>query len=103
MRIPLGIRKLIGNLSNWYYPATGTCGHCNRNWRVAQEHSTLFLYGHSCFPLCEMCWRDLSIAERLPHYEALYNRWASGPFEDDNGVPWPEVWGGMKKAVMAGL
>jgi len=103
VKIPLSLRKTIGIISRLYYPTFGTCGHCGRAWAVAKRHLTRCNDQGGCFTLCQMCWEDLTIEQRLPHYLSLYLQWRSEGFATKNGVPWEQVWKEMESAVRAGL
>jgi len=73
----LFIRKILGFLSNIYPGAWGysCCGRCGITWRFVVGHSTDVGDGGGMFPLCEHCWKELSIKQRLPYYSALYDSW----------------------------
>lgn len=104
MKIPLWLRKIIGMVSKLLYPGFGACGHCGRRWpAVEKKHYTQYTNHSGCFPLCQMCWEDLTIEQRLPHYLNLYLQWRSEGFDTCNGVPWEQVWIEMESAVRAGL
>lgn len=78
-------RSLIDAAYSW-------CLYCDRSWRVVDGHHT-FLNEHSgVFPLCEGCWKTLSVEHRIPFYRKLYEMY------DEPKEPW-EVW---EKAVREG-
>lgn len=60
------------------------CGRCETPWRFVQGHSTSYTEGRACFPLCEKCWSDLTINERLPYYRELWEKWDEGYAEWEN-------------------
>lgn len=71
------IRRIIGFLSQlnpeWY--GFSWCGRCKRVWAICEGHSTHYLEGRGCFPLCEECWGELTPDQRLPYYRDLWLRW----------------------------
>lgn len=52
-------------------------------WKFTEGHTTWYGDGtRGCFPLCEACWSDLTVEERLPFYERLLHDWhADHPVE----------------------
>jgi hypothetical protein len=42
---------------------------------MCEPHYTQYSEGSGMFPLCEDCWSDLSIKERLPYYTQLVQQW----------------------------
>jgi hypothetical protein len=83
------------------FPGYGTCLYCHRNWKICEPHNTPYQFTYSdqlplreCFPLCEECWQELSIEERLPYYRKLWVIWQTGDIEQ---------WLLMEKAVRKGL
>lgn len=56
-------------------PGYGTCFRCDIPWKFIKGHPTPYGGGRACFPLCEMCWQELTIEERLPYYEKLLKWW----------------------------
>ncbi len=70
--------------ARWRHPGSSWCGRCGRPWTVRpgkgteftlKNHATDYGQGSACFPLCESCWSQLTIDERLPYYVALVNEW----------------------------
>ncbi len=61
-------------------PGWSTCGHCDIPWKFVKRHETKCAKNLWCFPLCEKCWSELTIIQRLPHYQELMGRWG------DSGV-----------------
>lgn len=51
------------------------CSHCERPWNICKGHDTKWNERNSCFPLCEDCWSELTVEERLPHYVRLWSEW----------------------------
>lgn len=80
---------LPASVERFLLPHLGTCGKCRRPWKTGilgvVPHDTEYSNGSGCFPLCEGCWLSLTIAERLPHYERLIQRWS------DMGCPKDEA------------
>ena len=73
----LWLRKIIGDISKDLFPVYSGCGRCKRTWNVCKSHATDYSEGQGCFVLCEECWTELSIEERLPYYEDLIFLWRS--------------------------
>ena len=71
----LKLRRAVGFVTSRLFPSYSTCYHCGRPWKIVEPHDTNFRAGHGCFPLCQECWGELSIEQRLPYYEALVNHW----------------------------
>lgn len=108
-KIIFPIRKLLGSLSQSMDPAHGFCFHCGITWSYTENHVTDYEWALiewppgsgnwektrlcGCFPLCEFCWKNLTVEERLPHYQKLVlNTWG------ENAGEWQKV----RKAVMEG-
>lgn len=103
----------IGPISQWLSPGLGFCGHCETTWNWVWGHSTNFMTcegdpppprgpkatdgkvtaGSGMFPLCELCWREMTPAERLPYYRVLYDRWMA-----DYGSP--VDWSVVERSVL---
>lgn len=85
----------LGPLSQKLAPGFGWCLRCKTAWPFVQKHSTIFNRRCGCFPLCQDCWGELTIPERVPFYRALYDDWLTyGPVEDS--------WEQIESAVLAG-
>ena len=97
----LKIRRLIGKIANCFLKKCGKCYRCGRQWQICKEHLTPYIEGHSCFPLCEECWQELTPQTRLPFYRELWELWNSED-ENDNGVPYSEIWRCLKISVLDG-
>lgn len=96
----LFFRRLIGGITHRVYPQYSTCGRCGRPWNVAKPHYTNYQRsitggGAGCFPLCEPCWGELTIGERIPYYKSLWNLWLESP-------PMNETWEDILDAVREG-
>ncbi len=75
----------------------GGCHRCGGTWDYTQEHITHYGdEGRGCFPLCEACWSELTIEDRLPYYRGLWERWESG------GEGYAD-WGQIEASVRMGL
>jgi len=86
----LGCR--IGRVSQWLSPGFSWCEHCKTTWNWVWGHSTAFLWckgedltpdsegrfsgGSGMFPLCELCWRELTPETRLPYYLKVNASWS---------------------------
>ena len=80
------------------------CYRCHVLWRVGNTHSTQWSRSSGTFPLCESCWSDLTIEQRIPYYDRLVDDWVkSGTFNPDyNGQSEDEVRTAMLTAVREG-
>jgi len=78
---------------NW-----GRCGRCETVWAFVEGHSTPYSESSGCFPLCEACWSELTINQRFPYYNALWQQWN----DDPKYAPSPEKWEAIRDAVLAG-
>lgn len=93
-------RKAVGLVSRMVYLNYSACGRCNRSWALVDEHVTPVDFstgGHGCFPLCETCWSELTIEERLPYYHELFLYWKSIGSDKTQ-----EDWENMRIAVEMG-
>lgn len=93
-------RKLIGLISRTIFLSYSSCGRCGRTWNICKGHSTQYTESRGCFPLCEECWEELSIFERLPYYKALWNKWRSSGLPNCNSMSWDMLWTNIERAVM---
>jgi hypothetical protein len=69
---------------------------CQTTWFFVDSHATEFSTGEGCFPLCVLCWSELTPDERLPFYRKLYEEWAAHDSALDSSL-----WEKMKAAVLA--
>lgn len=90
----LRLRQIFGRLTRLLSPGYSGCGRCGCAWRFVQEHVTNYRLALGCFPLCEWCWRRLTPQERLPYYQALWQRW-----DGKDGKEWADI----QSAVLQGL
>ena len=51
----------MGRISRLLFPSHGYCGKCQTTWSLVKEHTTMYSDTRGCFPLCEKCWRSLTI------------------------------------------
>lgn len=103
----LWCRKVVGAISQIVKPFQSECGRCGRTWAFADEHMTWYEprdctvkrpeRGSGCFPLCETCWSELTIEERLPYYQELFLYWKS-----IGSAKTQEDWENMRIAVEMG-
>jgi len=71
----------------------GGCGRCKRAFGEPR-HCTEYYDKTSCYPLCEYCWKSLSVEQRLPYYRALWI---------ETGGMAKSRWEDLERAVMEGL
>lgn len=79
----------------------GWCYRCKTCWTFIPHHVTNYSPGCGCFPLCEPCWKELTIEDRLPYYRKLYEQWLRDDYRFfDNHTP--ETWNQIEQAVRNG-
>ena len=89
-------------------PNYGQCGRCHTPWRYVEGHTTLYRDSQGCFPLCKLCWSELTPEARLPYYRALWFKWLgqTAAIRSEEGVEQTELllerWPFIEKAVLAG-
>lgn len=98
-------------------PYTGGCFRCTTPWDFIRAHTTPYCgckqdgphrngrdYCSGCFPLCESCWSELSINQRVPFYEKLVALWGrEEPNALHNGIPYSVLEERIMDSVRAGL
>ena len=101
------LRKMnlrLGKVTQFLTPGYGSCGKCETTWAFVEGHSTIYLNGSGCFPLCELCWSELLIEDRLPFYRSLVEHWISsgevGWYQND--VHFFDIWKAIEAAVLRG-
>lgn len=78
-------------------PGYSYCYRCTMPWKFTEAHVTNFSSNQGCFPLCQQCWSELTIEQRIPYYEMLFPRWEQDtPMEDEEKEA-------ILKAVRSGL
>lgn len=75
------INMRIGKISQFIFMSYGYCLHCGTTWNLVESHVTQYTESMGCFPLCEKCWSELNITQRLNYYYQLINQWED---KDDN-------------------
>jgi len=93
-------RKVIAKFVAPLFPSYGTCGRCGLPWSVCNGHITNYSPHQGCFPLCEDCWNETTIEERIPYYRQLYDRWLSS--RESLNVKLNAKWEEIESAVLAG-
>ena len=97
MQQHISVTRLLGRISQILFPTYGHCSECGFTWNLVERHITSYSSRRGCFPLCEGCWRKLTIDERMRHYRALWCRWIA------KGMPRPEAeWNLIEAAVREG-
>jgi len=91
------LRKLIGFFSRLIFIQYGHCKRCGRTWNIVKEfHDTPYTESSGCFALCQKCWEELTIEERIPFYEEMFDNWIKQGSKD-----W-KVWLLIEKSVREG-
>jgi hypothetical protein len=86
-------------------PNIAACARCLTTWAWVCGHATPYQTGSAVFPLCQVCWRDLTPAERMPYYRDLVTLWTSQLIEYrrfDLAVEYEAKWPAIRAAVEAG-
>jgi len=104
-------RIIVGKFARFKYKGFGSCECCGRPWTICVGHDTFYKkfsekekqetfeqagvtpLDISCFPLCNQCWEENSIEERLVYYRQLWKK---------HHEPSPEDWERIESAVKAG-
>lgn len=66
--------KIRGLLSQLLAPGHGFCPRCQTSWKYAKGHSVAYDKGQGCFPLCEDCWWESSLSEKIEYYVGRITR-----------------------------
>jgi len=82
------LKRIRGVFLQFLAPAYGSCGRCWTPWKYTKGHCTNFNNGGGGFPLCEDCWRLLTVGERLPYYRKLWKDWEKDGYID---YTWEEI------------
>lgn len=87
--IAVAIYFCLAPIARLTSPGYSCCGHCGFPWTWVEGHATPYSKGgtnkigdgiyvkvdRAMFPLCETCWSGLSVEERIPYYESLFESW----------------------------
>lgn len=83
------LRLRLAPLMQSLFPSYGTCFRCKWPWPLVEYHTTKYASASGCFPLCEMCWRQLGTAERrMPYYHELWDEWMR---QGCTNVKWTDI------------
>jgi hypothetical protein len=96
------IRKIQGYIAQLFNIRYSACRRCNRPWNICKGHTTKYSDWGGCFPLCEACWSELSLVQRLPYYRDLVDFWMSKGYPDHNGQSWDDLWETLEQNVLSG-
>ncbi len=63
----------LGRISQWFAPGYSWCVRCKTSWRFIEPHVTpytgnVYEGGRGAFALCEKCWQESSLPERIAYY-----------------------------------
>lgn len=85
-------------IMSWHLaPGFGHCGRCRTAWKFINGHTTPYVDGSGgCFPLCELCWSEMTPQERLPFYYVLFRQWEW----DAKGRELHVTWEALERAVL---
>jgi hypothetical protein len=86
-----------GRFARIAHPGYGYCLRCGTPWPATDPHETYVGTGGGCFPLCGLCWGELTPEQRLPYYKHLMAIWRGGGSGPDPG--YEEM---LMKAVLEG-
>ena len=95
----LKIRKFIAPIINLLVPVFGlppwsVCPSCGIAQHVVPFHSVQYDEGYGSSIICEACWRDISMSEKLNIYK---QRWTK--VYKDRQDSWAYSWEEIEKAI----
>lgn len=99
------LRKIGGFFARLVSPMYSACGRCGMPWSVTKHHETRVTEGSGIFPLCEICWKDLTPQDMMPYYMSLYESWLKTMPEtlpDGSPSKLNVTWEEIEAAVLAG-
>ncbi len=74
--------EIIRRLKSWISSITSSgysgCQRCKTKWGglfKAKYHVTYYCENKGCFPLCQICWEELTPIQRLSYYKILISEW----------------------------
>jgi len=70
------LQKIRSFFSRLIHPGYSWCYRCKMSWASVERHCTNYTETRGCFPLCEKCWKSLTIEERFPYYRLLWASWS---------------------------
>jgi hypothetical protein len=84
------LRQIFGWISRVLSPGYSGCLRCGMSWLFTRHHITRYSFFAGCFPLCEHCWRKLTVDQRLRYYHGLvFEEWDE-----------PDLWDKIRDAVI---
>lgn len=89
----------IGRVGKLFAPSYGWCLRCQTPWAFVPYHSTDW-GSKGCIALCEKCWHELSLHQRLPYYRQLVEQWHERP--DLRELSFEAEWQLVERAVLDG-
>jgi len=93
----LFMRRIVGFFSRLVPLGYSHCYHCGRTWNIVRKmHCTQYDDVWGCCPLCEKCWRDMTIEQRVKAHWQLYLDWQKFGAVD------VEKWHAIERAVRGG-
>lgn len=70
------------------FPHLGACLRCRTSWGQVKGHATRITEETGMFPLCELCWMDLTPSLRLPFYRVLFEQWV---WDGGSHMDWKDI------------
>ncbi len=61
----------LGKISQYIFPGFGFCSKCNSTWNLVQSKSFGYSECSGHFALCEKCYDDCTIDERIYYYTSI--------------------------------
>ncbi len=80
MRLPFWVRRCLAPLTYLPDPGYRGCQRCRCSWQSVRPHRVPVetkTYSGGIFALCEQCWRETGVEERLRMHRTVHQAWAA--------------------------
>jgi hypothetical protein len=83
-------RQLLAPAARLAFPQYSTCKRCGMPWGCVRPHSVALSVNRGCFAICEDCWGETDVNERLIYFATAH------------AMHWPSKdWADVRAAVLA--
>lgn len=66
----------VGGVSRLIFPDYSYCKKCNTTWNMANPLAVEYdESGGGCIALCQKCWCDSNVEERVKYYKNVIEKW----------------------------